>query len=338
MTVHPAGLMPAEFSAHERTVLCWPARDDLYGDRLAEAEAAHSAVAQAISVFEPVTIIADHRHVERAASVEGANITVLELPIDDSWFRDSGPTYVYAADDSRVAVSFAFNGWGNKFTPYDNDARVASAWAQHNGDPVRHVSMVLEGGSINSDGNGTLVTTMQCLLHPNRNPQMSQAQITQQLHDELGAQSVVWLPHGLVLDHDTDGHVDNVAAFAPNGQLLLQGCSDTSEEDWARLEINRKVASSSVDSAGNTLQVVDIPILPFVEADGRRLVVPYLNFYVGNGFVLVPTCGNDADDDMLQLIGEQFADRKVVGLDVGVVLALGGGGIHCITQQVPVRL
>jgi agmatine deiminase len=304
--------MPAEFSAHERTVLCWPARDDLYGDRLAEAEAAHSAVAQAISVFEPVTIIADHRHVERAASVEGANITVLELPIDDSWFRDSGPTYVYAADDSRVAVSFEFNGWGNKFTPYDNDARVASAWAQHNGDPVRHVSMVLEGGSINSDGNGTLVTTMQCLLHPNRNPQMSQAQITQQLHDELGAESVVWLPHGLVLDHDTDGHVDNVAAFAPNGHLLMQGCSDTSEDDWARLEINRKVAMSSVDSAGNTLQVVDIPVLPFVEADGRRLVVPYLNFYVGNGFVLVPTCGNDADDDILQLIGEQFVVMKIM--------------------------
>ena len=118
----------------------------------------------------------------------------------------------------------------------------------------------------------------------------------------------------------------------------MQGCSDTSEDDWARLEINRKVALSSVDSAGNTLQVVDIPVLPFVEAAGRRLVVPYLNFYVGNGFVLVPTCGNDADDDMLQLIGEQFADRKVVGLDVGVILALGGGGIHCITQQVPVRL
>ena len=330
--------MPAEFAAHERTVLCWPARDGLYGNRQAEAEAAHTAVAQAISVFEPVTIIVDHRHVERAAAVEGANITLLELPIDDSWFRDSGPTSVYAADDTRVAVNFAFNGWGNKFTPYDNDARVAAAWAEHNSDPVRQVSMVLEGGSINSDGKGTLVTTMQCLLHPNRNPDLSQAQITQHLHDELGAESVVWLPHGLVLDHDTDGHVDNVAAFAVSGQLILQSCNDEAEQDWSRLAINRKVAMSSRNSAGDTLQVVDIPVLPFVEVDGQRLVVPYLNFYVGNGFVLVPTSGNDADADMLQLIGEQFSGRKIVGLDVGTILALGGGGIHCITQQVPVRL
>ncbi len=330
--------MPAEFATHERTVMCWPARDGLYRNRQAEAEAAHAAIAQAISVFEPVTIIADPRHVERAAAVEGANITVLELPIDDSWFRDTGPTYVYAADDTRVAVDFAFNGWGNKFIPHDNDARVAAAWAEHNDDPVRQVAMVLEGGSINSDGHGTLVTTMQCLLHPNRNPDLSQGQIAQQLHDELGAESVVWLPNGLVLDHDTDGHVDNVAAFTPSGQLLLQNCNDKSEQDWSRLAINHKVAKSSRNSTGDLLRVVDIPVLPFTEVDGQRLVVPYINFYVGNGFVLVPTCGNDADTDMLQLIGEQFLGRKVVGLDVGAILALGGGGIHCVTQQVPAHL
>ena len=195
--------------------------------------------------------------------------------------------------------------------------------------------MVLEGGSINVDGAGTLVTTMQCLLHPNRNPGMSQLEIETVLKNELGVSSVVWLPHGLALDHDTDGHVDNVAAFTKPGHVLLQGCNDAGEDDYVRMFINEKVARSSVSGGGQQLKVDVVPVLPFVDTDSGRVVVPYLNFYVGNNFVVIPVTGNDADSDIVQMIGEFFPGRDMVPLDIGRILAVGGGGIHCITQQVP---
>ena len=195
--------------------------------------------------------------------------------------------------------------------------------------------MVLEGGSINVDGAGNLVTTMQCLLHPTRNPDMSMVDIEVLLGRELGVDAVLWLPHGLALDHDTDGHVDNVAAFAAPNSLLLQGCNDPDEVDHALMRVNEQVARAAVSADGSSFSVEIVPVLPFVETARGRRVVPYLNFYVGNGFVLVPVCGHPADDEMLALIGAQFPGREVVGLDVGAVLALGGGGIHCITQQIP---
>lgn len=195
--------------------------------------------------------------------------------------------------------------------------------------------MVLEGGSINVDGAGNLVTTMQCLLHPNRNPEMSMVDIELALGRDLGVDSVVWLPHGLVLDHDTDGHVDNVAAFVAPYHLLLQGCSDAREDDHARLIVNEQVARAAVSDEGSPFRVDTVPVLPFLDTPNGRVVVPYLNFYVGNGFVAVPVCGHPADDEMLSLIGTFFPRREVIGLDVGEILAVGGGGIHCITQQIP---
>jgi agmatine deiminase len=146
---------------------------------------------------------------------------------------------------------------------------------------------------------------------------------------------VIWLPFGLALDHDTDGHVDNVAACAPNGRLLVQGCADKREEDFARLAINRKVAECAMTASGKPFDVVEVPILPFVTTTSGRVVVPYLNYYVGNQFVLVPTCGHSADAEMLAIIEDSYPGRNVVGLPVGEILAVGGGGIHCITQQMP---
>ena len=155
------------------------------------------------------------------------------------------------------------------------------------------------------------------------------------LRRELGVTVVVWLPHGLALDDDTDGHVDNVAAFARPGTLLLQGCRDEREDDWLRANVNARCAGGTLDAAGRAIEVIEVPVLPFREIAGTRVAVPYLNFYVVNGGVIVPVCDDDADADMLAIIGAQFPGREVVGLDVGAVLAYGGGGIHCITQQVP---
>jgi len=332
--------MPAEFGPHERTVMCWPARRPLYGELMSDAEDAHAQVARTIADFEPVSMIAQPGPpAARAAELCGGRVEIVELPIDDSWFRDTGPIYTIGegADGApeRVATSWTFNGWGTKFAPWDQDALVAQRWADHAGHPCTRVPMVLEGGSIAVDGEGTLVTTIQCLMHPNRNPALTRLDIEERLGDVLGISTTVWLPYGLLLDDDTDGHVDNVAAFARPGVLVMQGCDDPMEQDWLRMNVNARWARGSTDAAGRLLEVVEIPVLPFAEIGGTRRPVPYANFYVGNGFVLVPTAGHDADDDMLAIIAEQFPGREVIGLDVGPILAFGGGGIHCITQQVP---
>ena len=320
--------MPPEWAPHERTVICWPVRDDLWGSHRAEAEAAHAALARTISGYEPVTMIAEPEAVARARAACGDAVEVIGIPIDDSWFRDTGPVYV-VGDGRRVGTAWRFNAWGGKFHPYDDDARVACAWLDHARHEARTVDMVLEGGSVHVDGAGTIVTTEQCLLHPNRNPDLDRAAIERRLLAELGQSRVVWLPHGLALDDGTDGHVDNVASPLAPGVLAMQGCDDPAEPDHGRMRANAEVARR----AG--LEVREVPMLPFSTHGGRRAPVPYLNFYFVNGAVIVPTCGHPADADMLALIGEWVPGRDVVGLDVGAILAYGGGGIHCITQQVP---
>ncbi len=327
--------MPAEFDAHEGTIIAWPCREEIYpGALMDEARDAHAQLAEAIARFEPVWMVADPADAEGAAARCGVGVTVVELPIDDSWFRDSGPIYVFDGSQ-RTALDFTFNGWGEKFEPWDRDDAVARAWASTMGHPVRDVPMVFEGGSITVDGMGTAATTTQCLMHPNRNPGLSQTEIEDQICDSLGLDAVIWLPYGLALDDDTDGHVDNVAAFTRPGTLLLQGCDDRSEDDWVRMDVNRRVADGHPDAHGERIEVVEVPVLPFIERDGTRMAVPYLNLYVGNGFVVVPTCGHPADDEMVALISEQFPGRETFALDIGAILAVGGGGIHCITQQIP---
>ena len=320
--------MPAEFSRHERTVICWPARSEIYGSRLAEAQTAHAALANTISGYEPVSVIANPIDVANARQACAENVEVVALEIDDAWFRDSGPNYVIE-NSELLATCWQFNGWGEKFFPFDKDATIASRWAKHAGHKTRMIDMVLEGGSINVDGAGTLITTEQCLLNPNRNPKLSREQIADRLCRELGQKQVVWLPFGLVLDDDTDGHVDNVAAFIGPKTVIMQGCDDKNEEDFARCATNIAVAKA----AG--LTVHEIPVLPFVVTDSIRAAVPYLNFYICNNAVIVPVCGHDADSEMLALLGEFIPSHDIVGLEIGEILARGGGGIHCITQQVP---
>jgi agmatine deiminase len=331
--------LPAEWEPHQSTAMCWPARADMWRGLLADAEVAHARVAEAIARFEPVTMLAAPRTAERAAAMCGPGVEIVELAIDDSWFRDSGPIYVLDDGGARVATDWRFNSWGEKFLPYADDAVAAERFAARSGDPVRSIDMVFEGGSITGDGDGTLVTTTQCLMHPNRNPTMTRTEIESTLAVELGSDRMIWLPHGLALDDDTDGHVDNIAAFAAPGRLVLQGCDDRDEDDWLRLDVDRRVAQGAFDARGRALEVVTVPVLPFAEIDRgdgpERVVVPYLNYYLGNGFVLIPTCGHPADADMVALIAEQYPGREAIALDVGAVLAAGGGGIHCITQQVP---
>jgi agmatine deiminase len=327
--------MPAETARHERTVMCWPTRIDLYGELMPAARLAHAEVAMTIARYEPVTMIARPGEGDAAEAACGPEVEVVELAIDDSWFRDTGPIYVVSADGQRVALDWEFNGWGGKFAPWEDDATIARRWAEHAGHPTRTIPVVMEGGSLAVDGAGTLVTTAECLMHPNRNPGLTRRDLEAVLVSELGVSTIIWLPHGLALDRDTDGHVDNVAAFAAPARLVMQGCDDRSEADWARCNINARCASQALDARGEPIEVVELPVLPYTVVGGRRVAVPYLNYYVANGVVVVPVCHHPADAATLEIIAEQYPGRDIIGLDVGPVLASGGGGIHCITQQVP---
>jgi agmatine deiminase len=306
----------------------WPCRTELWGETMGRACADYAAVANAVAAFEPVTMIAnggEDARLARAACSEA--VEVLELPLDDSWLRDCGPIYVYGEAGDRIAVHFQFNAWGEKFPPWDRDAAVGRLVAQRLGDQVREAPLVLEGGSILSDGQGTLLTTEQCLLNPNRNPTLSREQIEHALREHLGAQRVVWLGFGLLEDRDTDGHIDLIAAFIEPSRALLQSVPPDNP-NFEHCQDNR----ARLQAAG--ISVTEMPFLPYDQVAGERIAASYLNFYICNGAVIVPVAGADTDADALAIIGAAYPDRDVVAVP-GLVLAFGGGGPHCITQQVP---
>jgi agmatine deiminase len=307
----------------------WPCRTELWGETMEQARADYAAVANAVSAFEPVTMIAgSSADAAMARAACAAAVEVVELPLDDSWLRDCGPIYVLGDDGVRIAVHFRFNAWGEKFPPWDRDAAVGRLIAERLGDEVREAPLVLEGGSILTDGEGTLLTTEQCLLNPNRNPSLSRERIEELLREHLGVESLVWLGQGLVEDRDTDGHVDLVAAFTRPGHALLQSVPEENPNFENCVE-NR----ARMEAAG--LEVTDMPYLPYVEVAGEAVAAGYLNFYICNRAVIVPVAGADTDSEALRLIAAAYPDREVVAVP-GPVLAYGGGGPHCITQQVPV--
>ena len=327
--------MPAEWQPHERTVMGWPTQarvEALWHDQLDAARDVHAAVANAIARFEPVTLFAAPEDRDEASrrcrAGMQSDVEVVALPIDDSWLRDSGPVCVRDVGGTRRAVHFGFNGWGESFTPYDDDAEAGARIAAVLGLAVEDAtSFVLEGGSIAVDGAGSLVTTERCLLNPNRNPSMARAEIEAELSRWLGVERVVWLRDGIAEDEGTDGHVDNVVAFVAQGRALLQGCADADNPNHAIAAESR----GRLDAAG--IEVVELGDLPYATVAGTMVPVPYANLYVCNGAVMVPTVGG-GDARWLDVIGGCFGDREVVALP-GEVLAYGGGGVHCVTQQVP---
>jgi agmatine deiminase len=327
--------MPAEHEPHERTLIAWPTDHGVYGPLVGAARDAHAEVARVIARWEPVTMLTSPSQADEARRLCGPEVEVVPMDIDDSWVRDTGPIYQLNSSGSvRRATLWKFNGYGGKY-PHDLDASLATRWCARHADSTVSLPMVLEGGSIITNGHNLVVTTIDCLLNPNRNPSFGRGKIEKILLEASGMSEVVWLPFGLHRDYDTDGHVDNLAAFAPDGQILVQTCNDTESPDHERLGINRRWLDGCRDQRNDPLRVIEIPVLPEVEFARRVVSVPYLNFYIANGLVLVPTTGHRADSEILDMIAAEFPDREVIGLEVGPILAYGGGGIHCITQQVP---
>lgn len=320
---------PAEWEPHRACLMAWPTRTRLpmWGELFEDAQRDYATVAAAIAAFEPVVMVVDPSQEREARRRLPSQVELLPLPIDDSWMRDNGPIFV-RDDRGRVAlVHFRFNAWGEKFRPYDRDADLPRLLADHLGVRRYVAPFVLEGGSVLVDGEGTLLTTEQCLLHPNRNPHLSREGIEELLRAYLGVDVIVWLSRGHSADRDTDGHVDGIAQYAGPGVVLLLAPADPSDPDHGSGAENLRRLGAARDAAGRRLHVIRVD--PGV-ANG----IPYLNCYLANGAVIVPVAGGSEDEAAVAQIAEAFPGRELVRVP-GRTLVAGGGGPHCITQQVP---
>jgi agmatine deiminase len=321
--------LPADYETHERVVISWPTmrRIDFWRNHLGAARDAYAVIIRAIAEYEKVTVVADEGEGRTAEGWLGDGIEVIELAIDDSWIRDNGPIVVTNEAGDRLGVHFDFNAWGGRVPPWDRDAAMAGPLCDHLGIEHRPVPVVLEGGAVATDGQGTLVATESSVLHPNRNPGMTKERMEQTLTDELGIERIVWLARGLA-DDTTNGHVDNIVAFVAPGEVLLQTTTDVSDPDYNTARDNRL----RLEAAG--LAVTEIDVLPHVQCFDQLVEVPYLNYFVANDAVVVPLAGAAADREMLAKIADCFPGRKPIGVP-GSVLAYGGGGVHCITRAIP---
>jgi agmatine deiminase len=343
--------MPAEFEPHSGCWMAWPERPDNWRLDAGPAQEAYAAVAAAIAVSEPVTMAASRAQLERCRSLLSPSIRVVELASDDAWIRDTGPTFVVDGGGERRGVDWRFNAWGGIYAPWDRDERLAAGVLEVEQADRYRAPLVLEGGSIHVDGEGTVLTTEECLLNPNRNPELKREQIERALLDYLGAGKVIWLGNGVYKD-ETAGHIDNLACFARPGVVLLTWCEDESDPQQAISRDALQRLQAATDARGRRLEVVKLPspgplrigaeeaagvesrdgTLP--RRAGDRLAASYANFYLGNSRVVMPLLDERHDERAATILAGCFPDREVVGVPSREIL-LGGGNIHCITQQVP---
>ncbi|HET6997412.1 MAG TPA: agmatine deiminase [Solirubrobacterales bacterium] len=343
--------MPAEFEPHDGCWMIWPQRPDNWRLHAGPAQEAFAAVAEAIAVSEPVTMAASPAQSEHARSLLSPAIRVVELDSDDAWARDTGPTFVVDGKGGRRGVDWHFNAWGGIYTPWDRDERLAAQMLEIEGADRYRAPLVLEGGSVHVDGEGTVLTTEECLLNPNRNPGLSRGQIERALRDYLGAEKVVWLRRG-VFEDETDGHIDNLACFARPGVVLLTWSEDASnpQHEISREALERLEAAT--DARGRSFEVIRLPSPGPLTASaeeaagverregtlprrpGDRLAASYANFYLADSRLVMPLLDERYDEQAAAILRGCFPSRDVVGVPSREIL-LGGGNIHCITQQVP---
>ncbi|MBV9045905.1 MAG: agmatine deiminase family protein [Alphaproteobacteria bacterium] len=330
--------MPAEWAPHARTWMCWPCRLESWGgpDGMLRAKQAYARVARAISTFEPVTIAARPDDAAEVKLATGGKAAIFEVPLDDSWARDSGPTFVTGADGSKAAVQWEFNAWGNKYHPWTDDAQFATRAGHAAGVKVYYAPMICEGGAIHTDGQGTLITTEQCLLNPNRNPHLTQQQVEERLALYTGARRVIWLGEGFS-DEETDGHVDNIACFIAPGRVLVGVPSSKSHPDFEPVMEAIRRLTELRDAGGRRFEIVELEQPRNIGKDsrGRPLQLSYINFYLPNGGLVMPAFDDRNDEKARAVLADCFPGRDILQIQATDIVE-GGGGIHCITQQEPV--
>lgn len=347
--------MPGEFEPHSGCWIAWPERPDNWRLGAKPAQEAFAAVATAIAASEPVTIAASDAQFENCRAMLPPAVRVVEVSSDDAWMRDTGPTFLLDDSGERRGVDWRFNAWGGAegglYFPWDRDDRVAAKVLEVEGADRYRAPIVLEGGAIHADGEGTVLTTEECLLNPNRNPELSREQIERVLLDYLGAEKVIWLGAG-VFEDETDGHVDNLACFAAPGKVLLTWTDDEDDPQHRISRDARERLEAATDARGRQPDVVLLPspgplLISAEEAAGvdaaegtiprragDRMAASYANFYLGNSRVVYPLLDPRHDEEAGEILRRCFPGHEVVGVPAREIL-LGGGNVHCITQQVP---
>lgn len=347
--------MPGEFEPHKQIWMLWPQRPDNWRLGAKPAQRAWVEVAKAISRFEPVTVGVNHDQFENARYMLPPEVRVVEISSNDAWMRDCGPTFVVNDKGDVRLVDWIFNAWGGLYDglyfPWDKDQLVPAKVAEIEGVDRYKAPIVLEGGSIHVDGEGTVLTTEECLLSPGRNPQLSREEIERYLCEYLGAEKVIWLGRGIDPE-ETNGHVDDVACFVRPGVVLAAVTDDRDDWRYELLQDNLRRLQEATDARGRRLEVHTLPMPAIMELTeeeawgidyaegsiprrpGDKLAASYMNFLIVNGGVIMPTFDDPNDAVAKEILQRVFPDREVVTVP-GREIVLGGGNVHCITQQQP---
>jgi len=345
----PLYRMPPEWAPHKATWLSWPHKLESWPGKFGPVPAVFAELASWLSSSEEVHINVLDREMEAAARKLIMEIAHPELcieriffhsiPTNDAWCRDHGPNFVCRADggkSDKVILDWEFNAWGGKYEPFDDDNAVPSRVAALSGLTAVKPGMVLEGGAIDVNGAGLLLTTEACLLNPNRNPLMSRSEIEENLYRWLGAETVLWLGEGIAGD-DTDGHVDDMARFVNETTVVIAVEDDPEDDNHLPLQHNYQLLKGFADKHGKPLTVVKLPMPEPFFYEGERLPASYANFYIANSVVLVPVYGCRRDSEALAVLQSCFPERRVVGIDCRD-LVWGLGAIHCVTHEEPLVL
>jgi agmatine deiminase len=332
--------LPAEWEEQDGVLLSWPHADSDWSDDIELVEPVFAAIAAAISLHEQVIIVAPQpdQIMEMIVAAGGVQqqVTLVSLPTNDTWSRDFGPITVEEGGRLQL-LDFGFNGWGLKFAAnHDNQiTRRLAATGLFGKHTPQVIGLMLEGGAIESDGAGTILTTTECLLNPNRNPHLQQREIEAQLGQLLGAQHFLWLEHGYLAGDDTDSHIDTLARLCPNDTIAYVFCDDPGDEHYAALQRMAEQLRTFRTADDRPYRLLP---LPWPQAcygpSGERLPATYANFLIINGAVLVPTYDCAQDETALKVIAQAFPDRKIIGIDCSPLI-LQHGSLHCVTMQLP---
>jgi len=331
--------MPAEWHSHTCCWMAWPVRAESWPFGLDRVHTTYVKVAKTIARFEAVKMIVPSEQVEAAAArFSGSNIELVSLPIDDIWVRDTAPTFVIDEQGQMAGIDWQFNAWGENresLTDYQQDAALAQRLTEYTQIRRYPAPLILEGGAIHVDGEGTVLTSEECLLDTNRNPNLSRSEIEALLRDYLGIRQVIWLGQGL-LDDETAGHIDTLAAFVRPGVVATLTCSDPNDSNYAVLQDNLQRLRRATDANGRQLEIIEIE-QPSRRDDnnGLRLTLSYINFYIANKAIIMPVFNDSADKAAIATLEKAFPAHQMVPV-YALDLFYGGGGIHCITQQQPI--
>lgn len=334
--------LPAEWETQSGVLLTWPHAKTDWASRLDTVEPVFAAIGATIARHESLLVVcqdAEHRaRVIAELTRAGADLDRVQIgiaPADDTWARDHGPITV-VADGQPLLLDFVFNGWGGKFPASQDNllTRNLAAQGRFGTVPVCEVDLVLEGGSIESDGIGTVMTTRQCLLTPTRNPGLSETEIEQRLLEHLGATRVLWLSHGQLEGDDTDGHIDTLARFCDPSTIAYVTCEDPADPQHAELAKLSEELGRLRTLAGEPYRLIPLPLPAAVFDEGSRLPATHANFLVINGAILVPVYEDPNDAVALERLGNAFPDRTVIGIDCRELIRQGGS-LHCLTMHFP---